>query len=586
MSYFYLNEELWAGLKGEGITDTTFNFYRGKGSNINGGGGGNGLLAGGGGGSNYTPGVGGGEQSSTCTPGDSLTGGSGGFDLGRNGWYYINTIPDRTDRIFFGGGGGSGTRPAGSTNTDGGNGGGIVVIIADTILGNGGGIYADADDVSGLPVNGAGAGGGGGGCIILDVAGYQGTLPLSAVGGDGGSTTGTDTTGMGGAGGGGIYWLAGDTHPGVVPDYSTGSNGIHISFPPYSPLESPNPPFQQDDLVAPLKGFLFNPVPSEYTVCSDQDPEPIITSEPKGGDLPYTYQWIDSSSTQNFWDDIVGETNRDYDPGPLSDTTYYRRILYSNNGLIDTSFRIAVYVHPEITGNAIAANDTVCSGNSPNLFVSDATIGGGPTGGSYTYKWQHLPDDSVSYSDLTIRLAQPTYQEGDLTTSTDYRRIAYAGVCIDTSNEERVRVLETLTGNDITPFDTICINTIPDLIDGLAPTNGDQVDLRYQWLTSTNPGLMGTEIPGETAIDYQSPALSQTTYIRRVVLSGNDDACKDTSAYVEILNVLDITNNSITASQTLCQEDQADLLNGSSPGGGDLGQYTYTWIASTDSRTF
>ncbi len=586
MSYFYRYEELWAGLKGEGITDTTFNFYRGKGSNINGGGGGNGLLAGGGGGSNYSAGVGGGEQSSTCTPGDSLTGGRGGFDLGRSGWYYININTDRTDRIFFGGGGGSGTRPAGSTNTDGGNGGGIVVIIADTILGNGGGIYADADDVSSLPVNGAGAGGGGGGCIILDVAGYQGTLPLSAVGGNGGNTTGTDTTGMGGAGGGGSYWLAGDTHPGVVPDSSTGSNGIHISVPPYAPLESPNPPFQQDDLVTPLKGFLFNPVPSEYTVCSDQDPEPIITSEPKGGDLPYTYQWIDSSSTQNFWDDIVGETNRDYDPGPLSDTTYYRRILYSNNGLIDTSFRIAVYVHPEITGNAIAANDTVCSGNSPNLFVSDATIGGGPSGGTFTYVWQHMPDGSGSYSDLTIRLEEPTYQEGDLTTSTDYRRIALSGVCLDTSNVERVRVLETLTGNNITPFDTICINTIPDLIDGPVPTNGDQDDLRYQWLSSTAPGDMGSLIPGATALSYLSPALSETTYIRRVVLSGNDDACRDTSAFVEILNIPDITTNNITADQTLCQEDQADLLNGSAPGGGYMGQYTYTWIASTDQSSW
>ncbi|NOR34908.1 MAG: hypothetical protein GQ579_09525, partial [Bacteroidales bacterium] len=352
MSYFYLNEELWAGLKGEGVTDTSFHYYRGKGSNINGGGGGNGLLAGGGGGSNYSAGVQGGEQSTTCSSGDSLTGGEGGFDLGRNGWYYINTNSDRTDRIFFGGGGGSGTNTATTISSDGGNGGGIVVIIADTILGNGGGIYADAEDVSGALVSGAGAGGGGGGCIILDVAGYQGTLNLSAGGGDGGSTTGSDTTGMGGAGGGGIYWLAGDTHPGVVPDFSTGSNGVHFSIPPYAPLESPREPYQLDDLIAPLRGFLFNPVPSEFTICSDQDPEPIVTSEPKGGDGTYTYQWLDSSKVQNSWEIITGATSRDYDPDPLSDTIYYRRIVNSI-GLIDTSFRIAVYVHPAITGNTI-----------------------------------------------------------------------------------------------------------------------------------------------------------------------------------------------------------------------------------------
>ncbi|MDF1575116.1 MAG: gliding motility-associated C-terminal domain-containing protein [Bacteroidales bacterium] len=589
MSYFYLDGERWAGLKGEGITDTRFLYNRGKGSNINGGGGGNGLLAGGGGGSNYSAGVRGGEQSTACTPGDSLTGGGGGFDLGRSGYYYVNKngtpqIDHAADRIFFGGGGGSGSKPAGAGTTDGGHGGGIVVIVADTILGNGGGIYANGGDVVGTAANGAGAGGGGGGCIILDVAGYRGTIPLSAVGGDGGnsSSTGSDTTGMGGAGGGGIYWHSGSVNPPEFQaSFSAGNNGVFESLPDYAPLASPNPPVRKDELVAPLRGFLFNPVPSEFWICGDQDPEPIIAAEPRGGDGTYTYQWIDSSSTQNFWADIALANGKDYDPGPLSDTTYFRRIVTSL-GLSDTSFRIAVYVHPEITGNTIAASDTVCSGNPPELFASGATIGGGPTVGTFTYKWQHLPDGAGSYSDLTAAVAEPTYQAGALFTSTDYRRIAYAGVCVDTSNEESVRVLEALTGNVITPNDTICVNTVPDLISGPAPSDGDQDDLRYRWLSSASPGVMGSPIAGETGLSYQSPALSQTTYIRRVVLSGNDDACRDTSAYVEILNVPAINGNSIASPQTVCQEDRPDPLTGSSPGGGYLGQYSYTWIASTD----
>ncbi len=87
-----------------------------------------------------------------------------------------------------------------------------------------------------------------------------------------------------------------------------------------------------------------------------------------------------------------------------------------------------------------------------NFLNRRSSIGGGPTGGTFTYKWQHLPDGPGSYSDLTAAIEEPTYQAGGLTTSTNYRRIAYAGVCIDTSNVERVRVLETLTGNDITPL--------------------------------------------------------------------------------------------------------------------------------------
>ncbi len=165
-----------------------------------------------------------------------------------------------------------------------------MIIVADTIMGNGNSIIADGADVSGTAVDGgAGAGGGAGGCIILEVAGYQGTLNLSAIGGNGGnsSTSGSDTTGMGGAGGGGTYWLAGDTYPGVSSQllyrdqrrYNRRSN---------DPLDAPRSPGQVEDLVAPLRGFVFNPVPSEYTYCSDVDPAPIVTADPKGGDGTYT----------------------------------------------------------------------------------------------------------------------------------------------------------------------------------------------------------------------------------------------------------------------------------------------------------
>ena len=125
--------------------------------------------------------------------------------------------------------------------------------------------------------------------------------------------------------------------------------------------------------------------------------------------------------------------------------------MTSNAGtIVDTSFRVAVYVHLAITNNTVAANDTVCSGNAPELFESAATIGGGPTGGTFNYIWQHFPEGAGAYTDITAKTTEPTYQAGGLTTSTEYRRIAFAGVCIDTSNVERVQVFETLTGNDIT----------------------------------------------------------------------------------------------------------------------------------------
>ncbi|MCK4993086.1 MAG: hypothetical protein KAS29_21460, partial [Bacteroidales bacterium] len=453
--------------------------------------------------------------------------------------------------------------------------------------------FADGDDVT-SDATGAAGGGGGGGCIVLDVGGYKTTLNLSTTGGDGGNTTDSDTTGPGGGGGGGIYWLSGTNQPGVIPANGSGSSGKHLS-----PVEinfgatDGGLPGLKNELEAPLRGFLFNSVPSEFTVCSDQVPDPILASKPKGGDptLPYIYTWVDSSKTQNFWQESTLGTNGMQDfviSQPLADTTYFRRIV--KNGILpaDTSFRIAVYVHPAITNNTVSANDTVCKGNRPLLFSPSATIGGGPTGGEYFYKWQKDENDGSGYTDADgpDDITGTTYWAPGLDTTTNFARIAYAGVCVDTSASLTVKVWEPLANFEITPFDTVCYNReLPDALHsltGMPPTEGDQSDIRYQWYSSTN-ATDWSDVGGETSETFSPPALTQTTYYRRVVLSGSDDACIDTSDYVEILSISLITDNTISATQTVCTGDQPDLFTGSDPGGGYLGLYGYLWESRTAS---
>jgi len=186
-----------AGMKGEGITFTSFDYRRGKSFAFNGGGGGNGRLSGGGGGSNLGEGGKGGYESTDC---DAVvdTRGLGGVPMDEYGYY--NNDPFWGNRAYFGGGGGRGTNITGRTSSDGGSGGGLVVILANTIEGNDHHIRADGESIAGSPVNGAGGGGGGGGAILLDVDNFR-NLNLSAVGGAGGNTNSSDTTGPGGGGG-------------------------------------------------------------------------------------------------------------------------------------------------------------------------------------------------------------------------------------------------------------------------------------------------------------------------------------------------------------------------------------------------
>ncbi|MEN8228496.1 MAG: gliding motility-associated C-terminal domain-containing protein [Bacteroidota bacterium] len=593
--YFYLTggTPVRAGLKGEGITLTTFDQMRGKARNINGGGGGNARLSGGGGGSNHNAGGKGGSESTLACDSAVDTRGVGGINLDR--YYYVNEDDDAAfgNRAFFGGGGGRGTNVSGQISSDGGNGGGLVVIVADSIVGNGGSIIADGASVSN-PALGAGGGGGGGGAIILDANSYGSTLSLRAVGGDGGDTNHpTDITGPGGGGGGGVYWLSGNSHSGV--NMNTSDNGQPGQYLGGSSMlhgaEWGGEAEKIDMLRVPLRGFLFNTVPDEFTVCSNVVPETIYAGLPKGGGGPstYEYEWLDSTSTHTWQPATAGPNNTmDFHfTQSLPDTTWFRRVVTSGAVLpSDTSFRIAVYVHPAITDNTVSAPDTVCKGDQPLLFSPSATIGGGPTGGTYTYRWQKDENDGSGFTDADGPgdITGATYQAPGLDTTTNFARIAYAGVCVDTSAPLTVTVLEPLTNFEITPFDTVCYNTeLPDELTSQSgpPADGDQSDIRYQWFSSTN-ATDWTDV-GVTSETFSPPALTQTTYFRRGVLSGSDDACTATSDYVEILNIALITDNTISAIQTVCTGDQPDLLTGSDPGGGVPGQYKYLWQSRTAS---
>jgi hypothetical protein len=386
-SMFYHTSNVLGGKKGEGITRTNFDLLRGKARNINGGGGGNARMSGGGGGANFSRGGEGGFESSFCEPGAD-TWGRGGYDL--VSYFYVNGNPgNRGDRVFFGGGGGTGTQVAGRSSSSGGDGGGLVFILADSIEGNGYMIRADGVSVT-TTATAAGGGGGGGGGVVLDVHDCGTTLNLRAVGGDGGNTFFTgDTTGPGGGGGGGFYWLSTASKPDCieVEQLEYGLGGKHLSPSEISYGASVGgTPGLRTGLVAPLRGFIFNTVPDEYTVCSDEVPETIIAGAPRGGDGPgsYEYEWLDSTRLHSWQPATYGTyTATDFAfSSPLSDTTWFRRVVKSGTALPrDTSFRIAVYVHPEITGNVIAAPDTVCSGDRPPFpFIPDDVIQGGPHG--------------------------------------------------------------------------------------------------------------------------------------------------------------------------------------------------------------
>lgn len=585
-----------AGRKGESFAYDSFPYTRGMMyTALTGGGGGNGKYSGGGGGGNWGTGGQGGRQSASCIPYPIPLGGLGNYNVD-----YYNTV-NFPNRIFMGGGGGTGTQNPDSSRfaTRGGNGGGIVILLTDTIEHTGpdsGYIKVNGESV--LEVATAGAGGGGGaGVIVLEATKYIGRLSFQARGGNGGNTNHADATGPGGFGGGGVVWHSGSSFLGPFLNLRNGKPGTHTVQGRYGATEKSTQDGERiSNLKIPLSGFLFNVMPEDQDICEGDTPWPFIASNPKGGNGPgtYTYKWIQSSDKMNWANAAMPNTNKDYFPGPLTDTIYFKRIVYSG-ATTDTSLILTINVLPKLENNNIAPVDTICRGSViPDIQDTPAfNIQGG--NGTYTFVWEsrkilesvwepvHIAD--TTYTDTILRNEKPLG-------TTYYRRIVNSHVCSLTSDSVTITVLPNIFANEIYtgstnfPDDTICENDNALPIAGRLPGGGDEV-YKYIWQSTLNSATWNSAKPPYTLQSYDPDTLKATRYYRRIVISGSDDVCKDTSNTVTVLVHPVIANNLIARDTVICMDDPAlKLIQISGNVGGGDGSYQYLWESRSQSGSW
>ncbi len=255
------------------------------------------------------------------------------------------------------------------------------------------------------------------------------------------------------------------------------------------------------------------------------------------------------------------------------DTVYLRRIVTS--GACKSNSNIfKINILPNISNNIIKDTDWVSRGN-----ISKPIIGDSPTGGdkTYIYKWQQSTNKLV-WANASGTITNTNYLVPLLNDTTYYRRIVYSGqylACRDTSKNLPIYVLNPLSNNTISGVDTICALTAPQKLSGSLPSGGDNV-YYYEWQISAN------KISWDSATTIQSlsfvpSALLSDAYFRRIVLSGRNYCCKDTSASIFVLVKPYIKNNLIiNTDTTICFNQQPNNIYANLPVDGD-GAYSYLW---------
>lgn len=579
-----------AGLKGEGVAIHDYtgallypNHTKGQGRNFTGGGGGNGWFPGGGGGSNRGKGGDGGPEKFVLgmCGNDPHEGGYGGMNI-------LGSIIQ--DGIFPGGGGGASTQATGSTASAGGNGGGIVIIVADSIDGNNHIIRSNGVTAANA-VSDAGAGGGGaGGSVAISFQGFKSQLQLSSNGGNGGTNPGG--FGEGGGGGGGLIWLS----SAAMPTSVTSAVVAYGTLAPTIPSEGTGE--IKYNYIPKLNGFLFNSIHTVASgstvdsVCSNKIYSLITGTKPVGGTPPYTYQWESSttSATTGF-SASAGTNNLQHytPPALLAQTTWFRRVVTDYGAAItDVSLPVMIEVHPYILNNVIGNPDTLCYGQNPSSLNSVLTLQNG--NGIYSYSWESSTDNVV-FTSVPATTASYLPPAG-LTQTTWYRRTVNSGSCVDVSASVRINVLDTVRNNSILTLpQEICQGmTFTNLAGTSTPTlSGGDDTYRYIWESSSDGSTWVTATGTSNGINYDpneyAPYFPGQEYFRRVVLSGSNDVCKNVSKPVLISEYPVITDNLITADQTICSGSIPSQLTGSAPlNGKGAGSYTYTWQDSTKSH--
>jgi hypothetical protein len=313
---------------------------------------------------------------------------------------------------------------------------------------------------------------------------------------------------------------------------------------------------------------------NDQTICNNDTPAIIATLlNPSGASNSYTYAW-ESSLDNSAWNIIPGANLVSYQPGSLPQTTYFRKkVIDANCNSLYTN-PVTVTVRTAFSIGSIGSPQTICNGTTPVMLSNSTAPSGGQ--GSYSYSWEY----SLNATDWSIitGATDPTFQPGNLTVTTYYRRKVTDVSCGNGyNNTVMITVKPVFSYGTIGTNQTICIGTTPSLISSTASPSGGQGGYSYFWESSLN-GTDFNAISGAFTETYQPGSLSQTTYYRRNV---TDASCGN--GYTNTVKITVRSNffyGTIGSNQTIFYSATPYLISPSVPSSGGSGSYIYQWQKS------
>jgi len=250
-----------------------------------------------------------------------------------------------------------------------------------------------------------------------------------------------------------------------------------------------------------------------------------------------------------------------------------------------TSVTGTITVRATPTAGTIAADQTVCEGQDPEILTS-TTNGTGESGSTIEYRWES--NTNLTTPNWTVIGSQTgaTYNPPALSQTTQFRRITLATLNGLTCESEPTGPIQITVQNPPTPGSiagdqTVCNGDDPTAFTSTVAGSGDG-SISYRWERAVSPFSSWTSISGETAAIYDAPAgLTETTRFRRVTISDlNGTICESVpTAPVEVTVSAVPTAGSIDSAQQICEGEDPVAFTSVTDGTG-TGSIFYIWESS------
>ncbi|MBA9078610.1 gliding motility-associated C-terminal domain-containing protein [Rufibacter quisquiliarum] len=264
-----------------------------------------------------------------------------------------------------------------------------------------------------------------------------------------------------------------------------------------------------------------NFITADQVIYGNSKPNTLSGTTPSGGNGTYSFEWQSSTTGSSTGFTAIEENgnSRTYSPGPLTQTTWFRRVVISG-GCRHISGVVTITIRTAVSQNTITADQNICAGSTPATLTGSDPVGGD---GDFSYAWEMSTTSPTSGFVTAPGIADDkNYAPAALQQTAWFRRKVSSGASTSTSNTVKVTVFAAVTNNTISTDQTICVGSSPARLTGSTPSGGNGT-FTYVWESSTTSESTGfTTAAGTSSEQHYSPGtLQRTTWFRRRVLSGS-----------------------------------------------------------------